>query len=64
MGKTVVIGMSRLPLRETVVVVNELVVRERKVLRDSVAFPEVVMVPFAGKAVVEGGGDVVEPEED
>lgn len=57
---TVVIGTSRLPLRETEVVVIELVVRDRKVLRDKVAFPEVITVPFAGKAEVVGVAEVVE----
>ena len=55
---------SRLPLRVTDVVVTELVVEDKKVLRDNVAFPEVIIEPFAGKAVVVWvGRDVVEPED-
>ena len=55
---------SRLPLRVTDVVVTELVVEDKKVLRDNVVFPVVIIEPFAGKAVVVWvGGDVVEPED-
>ena len=55
---------SRLPLRVTDVVVTELVVEDKKVLRDNVVFPVVIIEPFAGKAVVVGvGGDVLEPED-